>query len=1196
MKRFFILFVVVLSLFVLTSCPGMLNKPPEKPSSPIPVNGAESQPENLTLSWNCSDPNGDPLSYDIYFGINTLGIVKSNHTENSYTLNGLNGNTTYKWKIVAKDAKGESTEGDIWTFTTINSTPSIPFNPLPSDNATDVSIDSSLSWSCTDPDGDDLYYDIYFGESNPPPLKSVGISTNNYNPGMLEYSSTYYWKIIAKDGKTQKEGPVWNFTTENAPPAAPYSPDPNDDATNVSVNVTLSWECSDQEGDTITYDIYLGFAGETLLKVESDYPNKSYSPGILLRDKEYNWKIVAKDSEGGIAEGPIWSFTTETTPPETPHNPVPSDDATSQIINPVLSWECSDPDGNTLVYDIYFGTNSNPGLVENDHTTKSYSPGTLEYNITYYWKIVADDKRGGMAEGPIWSFTTMNLLPATPTSPAPSDKQTEISLTPVLSWECSDMDGDSLTYDIYFGTDENPPLVKESHNGRSYLPGALEYSTVYYWKIVAKDEHGGTREGPVWSFLTINRAPSAPINPVPSDGTTNIALPYDFTWECSDPDNDILSYDIYIGQSEPLPLVVDNLATNTYKVTGLQSNTTYYWKVVAKDEHSASATSDIWEFKTKNSPPLLPHNPQPSDGATNVSRTPTLSWECIDPDGDDVTYDIYFGLTASPTLIKSNHETRSLEIGATLANGTFYYWKVVAADSNDFESESPVWCFRTVNNPPTTPVVVQPLDGSKFLYLPVTLKWSSSDPEGDIIYYDLYLGKNTDSLSPIATNITYDSTILNDLDYETSYYWKIVATDSKGDSTSSSIWTFSTLELPPDISFNKTFGGSNWDQAYSIQQTEDGGYIVAGYTSSNDGYVSGNHGSYDAWIVKLNDNGELQWQKCLGGSDDDYAQSIQQTEDGGYIVAGTTESNDGDVSGNHGNYDSWIVKLDETGNIQWQRCLGGSSSDYAQSIQQTNDGGYIVAGYTTSNDGDVSGNHGSCDYWIVKLNSSGNIVWQKCLGGSKSDCAQSIQQTNDGGYIVAGYTTSNNGDVSGNHHYNYKDYWIVKLDGLLNIQWQKCLGGSDDDEAYSIQQTFDGGYIIAGFTESNDGDVSGNHAKYKNDYWVVKLNETGNIQWQKCLGGSENDYAQGIQQTNDGGYIVAGQTSSNDGDVFGNHGGYDYWIVKLDETGNIQWHKCLGGSSGDCAQSIQQTSDGGYIVAGYTSYVSQIRIVKLEAE
>ena len=348
----------------------------------------------------------------------------------------------------------------------------------------------------------------------------------------------------------------------------------------------------------------------------------------------------------------------------------------------------------------------------------------------------------------------------------------------------------------------------------------------------------------------------------------------------------------------------------------------------------------------------------------------------------------------------------------------------------------------------------------------------------------------------------------------------------------------------PAIEWQKCLGGTSWDYAKSIQQTSGGGFIVAGETWSNDGDVSGNHGIVDSWIVKLNSSGDIIWQKCFGGTDDDVAFSIQQTSDGGFIVAGGTFSNDGDVSGNHGIVDSWIVKLNSSGDIIWQKCFGGTDDDVAFSIQQTSDGGFIVAGGTFSNDGDVSGNHGIVDSWIVKLNSSGDIIWQKCFGGTDDDVAFSIQQTSDGGFIVAGYTSSNDGDVSGNH--GSWDSWVVKLNSSGDIEWQKCLGGTDNDEAKSIQQTSDGGYIVAGETWSNDGDVSGNHGN--SDYWVVKLNSSGDIEWQKCLGGTVKDIAKTIQQTSDGGFIVAGYTNSNDGDVSGIHGDYyDFWVVKLNK-------------------------------------------------
>jgi Secretion system C-terminal sorting domain len=380
----------------------------------------------------------------------------------------------------------------------------------------------------------------------------------------------------------------------------------------------------------------------------------------------------------------------------------------------------------------------------------------------------------------------------------------------------------------------------------------------------------------------------------------------------------------------------------------------------------------------------------------------------------------------------------------------------------------------------------------------------------------------------------------------------------------------------PAMQWQKSLGGTGDDEANSILQTSDGGYIVAGKSTSIDGDVTGNHGLSDYWIVKLSSSGSIQWQKSFGGSADDYASSIKQTSDGGYIVAGSSNSVDGDVTGNHGGKDFWVLKLSSTGSLQWEKSLGGSNDEEAQSIQQTPDGGYIVAGYTLSNDGDVSGNNGYKDAWIVKLNDTGGILWQKAVGSPGPEYANSIQLTSDGGYIFAGY----------NYVLTFHNYWIVKLNDTGGIQWQKSLGGTLDDYANSVQQTSDGGYIVAGAANSYDGDVTGNHGD--NDFWIIKLSSLGGIQWQKCYGGSMDDRAYAIQQTIDNGYIVAGYSNSNNGDVSGTHGGaYDYWVIKLSSSGVKQWQKPLGGNDDDQAFSIQQTSDDGYIMAGYSKSIDE---------
>lgn len=382
-------------------------------------------------------------------------------------------------------------------------------------------------------------------------------------------------------------------------------------------------------------------------------------------------------------------------------------------------------------------------------------------------------------------------------------------------------------------------------------------------------------------------------------------------------------------------------------------------------------------------------------------------------------------------------------------------------------------------------------------------------------------------------------------------------------------------QVTPAIEWQKSFGGLNREEARSIQQTNSGGFIIAGYSNSNDGDVSGNHGNYDYWILNLDAFGNLIWQKSLGGSGTDEAHSVAQADDGGFIIAGWSDSSSGDVTENFGFSDYWIVKLDSNGNILWQKSLGSSNYDKAQSIQQTSDGGFIVAGRSHTED---SVSYGLLDYWIVKLDASGNMIWQKNFGGENDDFALSIQQTTDSGFIAAGVSYSFSGIVSGNH--GGGDYWIVKLDTEGNLMWQKSLGGSKEDRASSIKQTADGGYIVAGKSKSNDGDVFGNHGK--DDAWIVKLDTDGNLEWQKSLGGSGIDMANSVLQAADGGYLVAGGSASNDGDIVGNYSNGDCWIVKLDAGGNLQWQKPIGGSNEDNANSVDQTIDGGFVIAGWS--------------
>ena len=350
------------------------------------------------------------------------------------------------------------------------------------------------------------------------------------------------------------------------------------------------------------------------------------------------------------------------------------------------------------------------------------------------------------------------------------------------------------------------------------------------------------------------------------------------------------------------------------------------------------------------------------------------------------------------------------------------------------------------------------------------------------------------------------------------------------------------LDSNRNIKWQQSIGGSGNDLAGYIVPSSDGGYVLTGYSTSKDGDLAGGPGgTADIWAIKLSIDGAIVWKKPLGGTGDDEATAIANTADGGYLITGYTASNDKDVTGLHGGEDMWVVKLNGNGQIVWQKTLGGSKQDGGSAIKPTADGGCIVAGYTSSTDGDVQGKHGGEDLWVVRLNANGGIVWQKPLGGASYEYALSLAITADGGCVVAGSTGSSDGDVTGLK--GASDIWIIKLTSAGGISWQQTLGGSGNEDPIAIIPTTDGGYMIAANTDSNDGDIGNNHGS--SDIWIAKLNANRTITGKRTLGGSGGEIAFSMATTPDNGYVVAGYSNSTNGDLHDSHGYYDMWLFKI---------------------------------------------------
>ena len=361
------------------------------------------------------------------------------------------------------------------------------------------------------------------------------------------------------------------------------------------------------------------------------------------------------------------------------------------------------------------------------------------------------------------------------------------------------------------------------------------------------------------------------------------------------------------------------------------------------------------------------------------------------------------------------------------------------------------------------------------------------------------------------------------------------------------------------LTWDKTFGGIEADMANSIILTDDGGYALAGYTWSKGA------GRQDFWVIKLYEDGSIEWDRTFGGSEADVIYSIIQTKDKGYVVAGKTKSI---ASGEK----AWAIKLNTRGNKVNDNTFAKRTDDEIFSIIQTQDGGYAVCGYT----GDKA--WGEVDSWIIKLDETLNIEWDKIFGGIGWDEANAMIQLEDGSFILFGFVQSKD--------QGREDGWVAKLDKNGEMLWDKAFGGSQNDEIFTGIKTTDGGYAVCGYTESKG---AGGY-----DVWIAKLDENGEMVWDKAFGGNEAEVANSIIQTRDGGYALAGYTWSK------GEGREDAWVIKLDKNGEIAWDKTFGGSDEDVARCIIQAADGSYAVCGYTESKGAGRydawVIKLDEE
>ena len=377
-------------------------------------------------------------------------------------------------------------------------------------------------------------------------------------------------------------------------------------------------------------------------------------------------------------------------------------------------------------------------------------------------------------------------------------------------------------------------------------------------------------------------------------------------------------------------------------------------------------------------------------------------------------------------------------------------------------------------------------------------------------------------------------------------------------------------------------GGSKNDVYKSIANTTDGGYVILGYTQSKDGDISTKlTEDFDFWVLKFSADNTLLWSKTFGGSKDDRGEDIIATKDGGFALLGYSQSTDNDVTSNAGSKDFWLLKLTSSGALSWQKNFGFLGSDYGTALLETNDNGYLITGVLDVTASNGQGNsrstqkHAGGNIWAIKLNNSGDLEWSKYYGGSSTDIPLGVVKTIDNGFIIAGSSDSADGDITNNK--GGYDFWILKIEANGTVVWGKNFGGSEIDEASAITQTNDGNFIVVGDTRSSDKDVSNNNGAA--DLWMLKISQEGILIWEKTFGGTSFDVGRSISRTQDNGFIISGSSRSLDAN-FNNQGQNDALIIKVDSEGNIVWQETVGGREIDFLYDAVELNNKTVIAVG----------------
>jgi hypothetical protein len=647
---------------------------PGTPGTPNPVDTDTNIATSSVLDWADSSYAD---SYNVYFGTTTSPPYVTNVGASTWDPAGLNMETTYYWRIVAVNSACGSITGAEWSFETIACTPlaGTPLTPVPGTGNSDISTSSILNWADS---SDTDSYNVYFGTTTSPPY-AANVGVSQWDPSGMSPGTTYYWRIVAQNATCgSTSGTEWNFGTCFVP-GTPITPAPLDTDTNIGTSSILNWADS---SDTDSYNVYFGTT--TSPPYAANVAISQWDPSGMLEGTTYYWRIVAQNATCGSNSGVEWSFGTCAVP-GTPGTPNPIDTDTDIVTSSILNWADS---SYADTYNVYFGTTTSPGFVANVGVSQ-WDPDGMSIETTYYWRVVAINSACGSITGAEWSFATISCTPTagTPLNPVPGIGNSDIATTSILNWDDS---ADTDSYNVYFGTTTSPPYAANV-GASQWDPGGMLEGTTYYWRIVAQNATCGSNSGAEWNFSTCT-APGIPGTPNPIDTDTNIGTSSILNWADS---SDTDSYNVYFGTTTSPPYAA-NVGVSQWDPAGMSPGTTYYWRIVAQNATCGSNSGAEWSFSTC-AVPGTPGTPDPADTNSNIGTGSVLDWA---DSSDTDSYNVYFGTTTSPPYVAN--------VGAStwdpsgMAEGTTYYWRIVAQNANCGSNSGAEWSFSTCRRMPIT--------------------------------------------------------------------------------------------------------------------------------------------------------------------------------------------------------------------------------------------------------------------------------------------------------------------------------------------------------------------------------------------------------------------------------------------------------------------------------------------------------------